>query len=128
MFDNVNRIGSDCLGAVMVKSRDMIEASGYPGHILVPDSVQGATSVLLQVCVDPDNLPSGTTMDDLSGKPLVTINEFDETIVADGFATPGMKLVNFGSYLIDTPGNMNRAKIIPFNDDVPVYLMFNFYK
>ncbi len=124
MFTN-NKPSTECLGTTVIqsKSSDVVAA----GYIEIPAAAQGANSVLVQVYYNPNELPSGMTDNDLAGVPLVTIDEFNDAPVNAEWATPGMKLVNFGMFLIETPLNIGRAKIIPFNAEVNVYVALSFY-
>lgn len=140
---------SKCLGNKVIQSKEAQSVQGddglssYVGYIAVPDESTGANMVLIQAYVNPDELlAAGLTFDDIAGKPLVTVNEsdFDNASVdanrnllingvpVSGYSTPGQKLLNYGSYLIETANNIRKAMIIPFNKDINVYVAFTYFK
>jgi hypothetical protein len=134
MFQNViaNKNVAECLSCVQTV---YVPSGGIEQIIAVPN-VPGSTSCLIQVCADPDNLPGGVSLSDLSSRPIVTINEGPvvlphETYDLDAispFTIPGVKLVNFGTYLVEAPKNLNQVQIIPSMADLTVYCVFTFYK
>ncbi len=132
---------SQCLGVGIIQSKeaqsskDSLGDSNYPGYIEIPAEASGASAVLVQVYYNPDEVADlGIDLDTLAGKPLVTIDEFTDfssvpvNEINKEWATPGMKLLNYGNFLIETGINIKNAKIIPFNTDINVYVCFNYYK
>ena len=125
---------NECIGTDIIQSavaQITPQVGGYPGYIPIPDTAMGASTCLIQVYYNPAELPVGVTAASLSATPLVTIDEFTDVLVDpinDTWATPGMKLLNFANYLIESPKNIQKAKIIPFNSLINVYIVLNYYK
>lgn len=132
---------SQCIGTTVIQSktaqasRNSNDEPNYPGYISIPADAEGATSALVQVYYSPEEIAKqGMSLDDLAGKPLVTIDEYTDYSdvptdqVNKEYSTPGMKLLNYGSYLIETANNISKAKIIPFNKEINVYVSINYYK
>ena len=127
MFINAfNKPTSECIGHAVLQTKSASAITA--GYVVIPDAAAGSKSILVQVYIDPNDLPRGKTMDDYRDKPLVTINEFDDTISDTGYATPGMKLLNWGNFLLETPSNIGNAKIVPFDADLNVYVALSYYK
>ena len=66
---------SKCLGNIVIQSKNeqsSVDSEGdtdYLGYITIPDAASGATSVLVQAYVNPDELTeAGLTFDDIAGK------------------------------------------------------------
>lgn len=135
MFQNViaNKNVAECIGCIQTDTLTAIAAEGYEGFVPVPN-IAGSTSCLIQVSVDPDDLPVGVSFDTLGSKPIVTVNEGPDAIGVvltgspEGFSIPGVKMVNFGTYLVEAPKNLNQVKVIPTIEDLKVYVVFTFYK
>lgn len=125
---SASKPNTECIGTTVIQSKASSAVEDYPGYISVPDAASGATSVLVQVYFDPDDLPRDKEANDYAGKPLVAIDEYNDEVEAAGYATPGMKLVNFGNYLLETPLNIGKAKIIPLDEDLNIYVVLNYYK
>jgi len=140
---------SKCIGNKVIQSKEAQSSqddngsSNYPGYISIPDGAVGANAVLVQAYVNPDELKeAGLTFDDIAGIPLVTINESDYNVATldsnnnlcingvqvGSYSTPGQKLLNYGSYLIETGNNIRNAMIIPFNKDINVYVALTYFK
>lgn len=144
-----NKEYSKCIGNSVVQTKDSQSsqtasgASNYLGYISVPDGATGANAVLVQAYVNPEELlAAGLTFDDIAGKPLVTINESDfdsatldaaknlliNGVPVAGYSTPGQKLLNYGSYLIETAHNIRKAMIIPFDKNINVYIALTYFQ
>lgn len=128
---------SECIGTIVIQSKaeQASRSTTYPGYITVPEGAAGANAVLVQVYYNPTEVvSSGIDLDNLAGVPLVSIDEFnsydgvDPNNVNQEWSTPGMKLLNFGNFLIETGKNISNAKIIPFNAAINVYIVLNYYK
>jgi len=128
---NNNKNSSECIGTSIVKSNDtMLSSLPTPAdYIAVPEvsGAEAATTVVLQVFLNPDDLPVGTTLNDYREKPIASVCENGETpqVAFDG---KGMKLTNYGTYTIESPSNINNFRLVPFVADLNVYCVFNFYK
>lgn len=136
MFNQKKPI-SDCLGSVTIQTATESAKDHYPGFIKVSDfSAMGACSVLVQCYYNPAELPvdGSITIDNLAGVPIIAIDEFNTydgvspDQINSGWAGAGMKLVNFGNFLLETPNNIEAGKIIPFNSKINVYVVINSYK
>lgn len=144
-----NQKYSECIANAVVQSkiaqsaRNPDSSSSYPGYIPMPDIAVGANYCLVQAYVDPAELAAaGKTFDDIAGIPLVTINESDidsasldamgnlniNSVPVAGYTTPGQKLLNWGNFLIETANNISKAMIIPFDENINVYVALTFYK